>query len=138
MPIEGLKGRVVPNGPGPPTGGTGSPAQAAIAAYVGPVGDGSSQRPGPTSWGDGESCPGASRYLWRVCGGRPPPSARAHQMGGRGILPRRRSVPMEGLQVTAIFISPGPPAGGPGVLPRRRSVPMEGLRGTAVPNGRAH
>ena len=58
VPMERLRGTVVPSGPGPPVGGTGSPAQAAVGAYGGPEGDGSSQRPRPTSWGDGESCPG--------------------------------------------------------------------------------
>ena len=35
-----------PRGHGPPTGGTGSPAQEAVAAYGAPTGDGSSQWPG--------------------------------------------------------------------------------------------
>ena len=59
---------------------------------------GSSQRPGPTS------------------------------LGGRGVLPKRRSVPMERLQGTAVPNRPGPPAWG------TRSVLKEGLRGMAVPN----
>ena len=35
-------------GPGQLAGGKGSPAKVAVGAYGGPVGDGSSQRPGPT------------------------------------------------------------------------------------------
>ena len=65
--MKGMQGTAVTNGPGSPTWGTGSPAQAAVVSHEGPVGDGSSQRPGLTS------------------------------MGGRGVLPRRRSVLMEGL-----------------------------------------
>ena len=72
---------------GPPAGGTGSPAKAAVGAYGGPAGDGSSQWPGPTSCGDGESCQGGGRCLWRACGGRQFPMAQAHQLGGRGVLP---------------------------------------------------
>ena len=65
------RGRHVPNGPGPPAGGTGSPAQVAVGAYGGRAGDGSSQRPGPTSWGDRESCQGGGRCLWRACSTEP-------------------------------------------------------------------
>ena len=87
VPMEGLKGRAVANGLGPPveaTGspaqaavrahgglaadsisqwpatdaeGTGSPGQAAVGAYGGPAGHGSLQPPGPTIWVDRESCP---------------------------------------------------------------------------------
>ena len=58
VPMEGLRGTVVPNGPGPPAGGTGSPAQVAVGAHGGPVGDGSSQQHGPNCSGDKQSCPG--------------------------------------------------------------------------------
>ena len=49
VPIEGLQGTAAPIGAGPPTRGTGSPAQAAVGAYGGPAEDSSSQRPGPTN-----------------------------------------------------------------------------------------
>ena len=81
---------------------------------------GGSAMRGPTSWGDGESCPGGGRCLksgtpvthrhsawgqwavqllqcttalpggsgqWNSC------NARAHQLGGRGVLPSRWSLP---------------------------------------------
>ena len=76
------------------------------------MGDGSSQRPRPTSWGAGESCLGGIRCLWRACGRRQFPMARAHQLGGQGVVPRGRSVPMEGLRGTTVPNGPGPPAGG--------------------------
>ena len=76
------------------------------------MGDGSSQRPETTSWGDGESCPlGGQAY-----GGRArdvsSQKAGAHRLGGRGVLPRQRSVPMEGLGVRAIPNGAGPLAKG--------------------------
>ena len=49
VPMAGVRGTAVRNGPGPPTGGTGTPAEAADGAYGGAMGDGSSQRPGHTS-----------------------------------------------------------------------------------------
>ena len=79
----------------------------AVGAYAGPVVNGSSQRPGPTSWGDGGSCPGGGWCLWCECGGRQFPTFRAHQLGGRGVMPRRRSVPMEGLRGPALPNGPG-------------------------------
>ena len=142
--LKGLRGTAISNAPGPPAQGTGSPAQVAVGAHGGPVGDSGSQRPGPTSRGHGESCPGGGRYLWRASGGRQfptarahqpgggepcqgggrylwrayggrqLPTARAHQLGGRGVLSRRRPVPMEGLRGTAAPNGPGPPAGGTG------------------------
>ena len=95
-----------PDGGTRPVGGSlaarahqiGSPPQAAIGAYGAPARDGGPCRCGPNSWGDGESFPGGCRCLWSACGGRLPPSVRAHQLGGRGDLPRRRSVPMERLR----------------------------------------
>ena len=72
-------------------------------------GDGSPHWPGPTSLGDGESCPGGGRCLWSSCGGRKPPLARAHQMGGWGVLPRRRSVRMEGQRGTVVPNGPTSP-----------------------------
>ena len=48
VPTELLRGTVAPIGACPPTGGTGSPSQAAVNVYGGPAGDGSSQWPGPT------------------------------------------------------------------------------------------
>ena len=61
---------------------------------------------------DGESCARGGRCLWSACRGRQPPSARAHQMGGRGVLPGRRSLPMERLRGMAAPIGAGPPAQG--------------------------
>ena len=76
--VEPLQCTAVPSGPCPPAGGTGSPAQVAVGAYGGPVGDGSCQRPGPISWGHGECYPCGGRCLWRACRGRQFPTARAH------------------------------------------------------------
>ena len=83
---ECLRGTAAPCGPGPPAWGMGSPAQAAVGAHRVPVGDGSPLRPGPTSLGDGEVCPSGSRCPQGACGGRQPPAARAHQLGGWGLL----------------------------------------------------
>ena len=73
--------------------------------------------------------------LWGACGGRLPPLARAHQLGGRGVLPKRRSVPMERLRGTVATTAQAHQLGGRGVLPKRRSLPMERMRGTAAPKG---
>ena len=70
-------------------------------------GDGSPHQRGPTSWGDGESCPRCGRCLWGACGGRQPPSAAAHRLGGRRVLPKRRWVSMERLRGTAAPIVAG-------------------------------
>ena len=78
------------------------------------MGDSSSQRPGPTNWGDGESCLGGGRCLWRAYGGRRFPTARAHQLGGRGVVPKWRSVPIGGLPGTVFPNGPGPEARGTG------------------------
>ena len=52
--MELLRGTAAPIGAGPPRGGPGGPAQAAIAAYGAPPVDGRSHRRGLTSSGDGE------------------------------------------------------------------------------------
>ena len=114
MPMEGLWRMAVPNGPGPPARGTGGPAQTAVGAYGLLVGDGMPQKPGPTIWGDEESCPGVGGCLWGACGGWQFTTARAHKLGRRGVPPMRRSVPMEGLQGTPVSNGPGPRAGGTG------------------------
>ena len=100
--------------PCPSIGGTGSPAQASVGTYGAPTGDGSSQRPGPTTLGDAESFPGGGPCLWRACRGRQFATARGHELGGQGVLPRWRLVPMECLRVTTDPNGPGPPAGGTG------------------------
>ena len=88
-----------PNGPGPQAGGTGRGAKVAAGAYVVPVGDGSSQQTGrPTTSEDGESCLDGDRCLWKAYGERQFPTAQAHQLGGRGVLPGRRLVPMKDLR----------------------------------------
>ena len=51
---------------------------------------------------------------WGDCGGRRCPTAWAHQPGGRGFLPRRRSVRMKGLRGIAVPNSPGSQAWGDG------------------------
>ena len=51
-------------------GRRGSPVQAAVGAHEGPVGDGSSQRPGPNSWVARGSCLGGGRLLEGAAGGR--------------------------------------------------------------------
>ena len=84
VPMEGLRGTALPNGPGPPPRRTRSCTQAAVGAYGGFAGYGSSQ------------------------------TACAHHLGRRGVLPKRRSAPMEGLQRTLVSNGPGPPARGTG------------------------
>ena len=112
VPMEGLRWLALPNGRGPPAGGTGSPAHTAVGAYGVRVGDGRPQWPGPTSCRDQESCPSGSPCLWSACGGRQIPTPRAHQLGERGVLPRRRWVPMEPLRGMAVPNGPGPPPWG--------------------------
>ena len=80
---------------------------------------GSSQRARPNSRADEESCPSGGRCLWRAC-------------GGQGVLPRLGSVPMEGLRFPTARAHQ---LGGRQVLPRRRSVLMECFWGTVDPNG---
>ena len=114
VPMEGLQGTPVPNGPGPLGGGTRNRAKTAVGAYGVHAGDGSSQRPGPTNMGDAESFPCGRRCLWRACRGRQFATARGNELGGRGVLPRWRLVPMECLRVTTDPNGPGPSAGGTG------------------------
>ena len=111
LPMERLRGTAAPIGAGPPRGGTGSPAQAVVGAYGLHAGDGSPQWPGPTKWGDGESCPGGARCLWSACGGWQPPKARAHQLGGRGVPPRRRSAGLVPYLKGYLIPLPGCPTG---------------------------
>ena len=113
-PTECLWGTATPCGPGLATGGTGSPARAAVGAYRVPAGDASPLLPGPTSLGDGESCPGGGGCLPSACGGRQPPSARAHQLGGRGVVTRQQLVHTECLRGTSAPCDRGPPAEGTG------------------------
>ena len=94
-PKDCLRGIAAPIGAGPPAGRMGSPAQEAVAA-----------------WGDGESCPGGGRCLRSACGGWQPSEARAHLLGGWGVLPGRRSLPKERLRGMAAPIGVGPQAGG--------------------------
>ena len=70
---------------------------------------------GPLNRGNGEPCPSSCWCLWRVCGGWQFPTARANQLAGQGVLPRWRSVPMDGLRGTAVPNGLGPPAGGTGI-----------------------
>ena len=62
-------GMAAPNVAGPPSKGTGSSAEAVVAAYETPAGDGSSQRRGPTGSGDAEHCLGGGVYLPSACKG---------------------------------------------------------------------
>ena len=95
----------------------GSRARALVGASGAPAGDGSPQRPEPTGLGDGASSPGGGRLLWSAYGEGLPPSAQAYQLGGRGVLLMRRSVPMDRLRGTAAPTGPGPLAGGNGSPP---------------------
>ena len=70
--MERLRGTPNPMGADPRAGGTGSPTEAAVGALGVHAGDGSLKRPGPTSWGDGEACPGGCPSLWSVCKGQQP------------------------------------------------------------------
>ena len=119
----------------PPARGTGSPAQEAVAAYGECVGNGNPHWRGSTGSGDGQSCPGGGCCLWSPCGGRQPPLVRAHQLGGRGVLPRWRSLPMERLLGTVAPIGAGPLAGRTG-SPAQEAVTASGaLAGDGSPHG---
>ena len=80
-PTECLWGTAARRGPDPPAGEMQSRAKAAVGVYRVPMGDGSPLRP------------------------------RAHQPGGREVLPRRPWVPTECLRGTAAPCAPGPLAG---------------------------
>ena len=150
--MERLRCMAASSGPCQPTWDTGSPAKApsvnierlrrtaASAAQahlpgegesrrgggrcpLPPAGDGCHHSCGLSGWRDGESYVRSSWCLWSVCEGPQPPSARAHQRGGRGILPRRRSVPMERLRDRVRPSTWAHQLGGRGVVPRRWSVP---------------
>ena len=110
--MEGLRGTAIANGRGPPARGMRSPARAAFGAPGGPVGDGSSQRPGLISWGDGDAFQGGGGCSWRAYEGRQCPTARVYQLAGCRVPPRRRSVLMKGLYCTAVCNSLGSPARG--------------------------
>ena len=86
----------------------------ALPHRLGAVGSGTPAMRGATSCGDGESCPAGCRRLKIACGGWQPPLARVHQLGGRGVLPWRRSPPEEHLWGAAAPIGAGPLAGGTG------------------------
>ena len=92
------------------------------------------QRREPTSWGDGKFCLGGSRCLWSAGRGQLPSSARAHQLGRRGVLPRRRSLPMEGIRGTAAPMAQARQLAGQKVPVRRRLLPVERLNRTAAPS----
>ena len=124
-------GTAAPSGARPPAGWTGGRAHVAVGAYGAPAGDGSPQRHGPGTLGD----TGGSRYLWSACGGRQLPSVPAHELGGWGVVARRRSLLMERLRETAAPSGPGHQLGGRRVLPGRRPLPMERLLGLAEPSG---
>ena len=132
-------GKSCPVGAGPPAGGTGSPAQEAVAAYGAPAGDGSPHRRGPTSQGDRESCPRGGRCLLSACEGRRPPSARAHRLRGRKVLPGRRSRPMEHLQGDGCPHRCGPTSwGGGDACPRGGRCLWSACGGWRPPSARAH
>ena len=86
LPKERVRRTVARIGAGPRGRGTWNLAEEAVAAQAAPVGDGSPYRCGPTSLGDGESCPGVGRCLWSACKGRQPPKAWAQAAVG-GLIP---------------------------------------------------
>ena len=57
------EGLAAPNSASPPGGGTRSPAKRRSLRKERLTGDSSSQRCGPTGWGDGDSCLGGGRCL---------------------------------------------------------------------------
>ena len=85
-------------GPGTPAGGDWGPAQEVVGAQGGPAGGSSSQGAGTPVWGHGKSCPGGGRCSRSACGGQRLPRPGHTSLGGRGVLPRRRSVMREGLR----------------------------------------
>ena len=107
-------GQQPPAARSPPARGTRSPALWTVGAYGASARDNRPHWPAPTNWGDGESCPGGGPCLWSVSDGRQPQAARANQLVGRGVLPRRRSVPMECVPQTGAPSGPRPPPGGTG------------------------
>ena len=112
--LKNMCGTAAPIGAGLVDGGTGSPAQAAVAVQRVFAGHGNPHRRGSTALGDGESCPGGYRCIKSAYRGRQYPSARAHQLAGQGVLPRRWSLPKEPLRGTVTPIGVGSPVGGMG------------------------
>ena len=80
LPMEHLRGTAAASGPGLAAGGTGSFAQAAVAAYGAPAADDSLHQRRLTSWGDRKSFPGGGRYLWRGSRGRQHPTSGANEL----------------------------------------------------------
>ena len=99
----------------------GSHAHEAVAAYGAPVGAYSSHQRGLISLGERGSCLGCGRCLWEAYRGRKLPSARVHQLGGRGVMPERQPLPMEHLHGTCAPLSAGPLANGTG-MPAEEAV----------------
>ena len=136
---EGLRGTIVPNGPGTP------------------------------ARGDGESCLGGGQCSRKACGVGNSQRPELTNLGGRGVLPRRWSTLKEGLREAVAPNGMGTPSwgagspaqavvgaqgglggdsgsqwpghtslGGRGVLPRRWSVLKGACRGHQLPPARAH
>ena len=134
LPMERVWGTAVPIGACPPARGIGSPT-AVGAACGAPLGDGSPQRPLRTSWGDGESCPAGGSCLWSASGGQQLPSVPADHLGGQGVLPGRRSLPMEHLRGMAAPSVRGSTAGGMGSPTQAALAAYGEPPGTAAPIG---
>ena len=135
---KGLRGVAVPKARAHQPGGTGSPAQAVVAAQGGPPGGSSPPGPGTLGWGDGKSCPSGGRCSRRAYEGQQSPWLGHTSLEGWGLLPRWWSV-VHGACGGQQSPTPGHTSlRGRGALPRWWSVHKEGLRGAAVPKARAH
>ena len=132
--MELLWGTIAPIGAGPSTKGTGSPAQVAVRAYGGRAGDCIYQTARANRLeGTGSPALAAVRAYGGPAVEGKPETAQAHQLGGQGVLPRRPSSPMEGLQGMTVHNGPGAPSGGTG-SPAHVAVGAW-LRGTLAPIG---
>ena len=93
--MERLRGTAAPSGTGQLGRVPGTPAQAALATHGAPAGEGHFHWRGPTSGVTGSLAKEAVFAYGAPTECGKPPAARDRQLGGRGVLPRRRSLPLD-------------------------------------------
>ena len=87
---------------------------------------------GPTGWADGESCSGGGRCLRSAYRGWEPPAARAHRLGGPGVVPMQWLMPKKRLQGLRAPKKAGPLA----EVTRRPSQVVVAVYGVPAGDGR--
>ena len=133
---EHLWGMASPIGAVSPTGGTGCPALAVVAARRAPAGDGIPDGRRSTAWGDGVACSGGGRCMETACEGRHLPLARDHRLGGWGVPLRRQSLIGERARGTASPIGVAPPADGTECSPQALVAASKAPTGDGIPRWR--